>query len=68
MLAENLKKLRLKKGWTQQELSHRAGLSHNSISKIEQGVSLKPEIQTMIKIADALDVSLDELVGRKEKK
>ncbi len=64
MLAEKLKKLRQKKGWTQQELSHRAGLSHNAISKIEQGATKKPIMQTLIKIADALGVSFDELVGR----
>ena len=67
MLSENIKKLREKKGWTQQDLAYHTKLSYNTISKIEQGASQKPIMQTLIKLADALNVSLDDLVGRKTK-
>jgi transcriptional regulator with XRE-family HTH domain len=65
MIAKRLKELRKKAGWSQQKLAEEAGLSYNTITKIEQGAATKPTIQTMIKIADALKISIDELVGRK---
>ena len=65
MLAKRLKELRKKAGWSQQKLAEKAGLSYNAITKIEQGAAKQPTIQTMIKIADAFGVTLDEVVGRK---
>ena len=65
MIAKRLKELRKKSGWSQQKLAEKAGLSYNTITKIEQGAATKPTIQTMIKIADAFKISIDELVGRK---
>ena len=65
MIAKRLKELRKKAGWSQQKLAEEAGLSYNTITKIEQGAAIKPTIQTMIKIADAFRISIDELVGRK---
>lgn len=64
MLTKRIKKLRKKAGWSQQKLAEKASLSYNTITKIEQGVATMPTIQTMIKIADAFAISLDELVGR----
>lgn len=66
MLAKRLKELRKKAGWSQQKLAEKAGLSYNTVTKIEQGVATMPTIQTMMKIADAFNISLDELVGRKK--
>jgi len=65
MLAKRLKELRKKAGWSQQKLAEEARLSYNTVTKIEQGAATMPTIQTMIKIADAFKISLDELVGRK---
>jgi transcriptional regulator with XRE-family HTH domain len=65
MIAHRLKELRKKSGWSQQKLSEKAGVSYNTITKIEQGAATMPTIQTMIKIADAFAISLDALVGRK---
>ncbi|MFH1995806.1 MAG: helix-turn-helix transcriptional regulator [Candidatus Omnitrophota bacterium] len=64
MLSGRLKRLRKKAGWSQQKLAEKAGLSYNAITKIEQGTAKQPTIQTIIKIADAFGVSLDEVVGR----
>jgi transcriptional regulator with XRE-family HTH domain len=61
-LSKTLKKLRQKKGWTQQTLATKAGLSYNAITKIEQGHAIRCRITTLTKIADAFDVSLDDLV------
>ena len=67
MLGQKIKNLRKKAGWSQQKLAEEAGLSYTVITKIEQGVAKRPSIQTMMKLADAFGISLDELVGRKEK-
>lgn len=65
MLTEKVKEMRKKAGWSQQKLAQYAGLSYNMITKIEQGAAKYPSIQTVIKLADAFGMSLDELVGRK---
>jgi len=65
MLTKKVFALRKKAGWSQQKLAEKAGLSYNMITKIEQGVAKQPTIQTVIKIADAFNISLDQLVGRK---
>lgn len=65
MFDKKLKQLRKKAGWSQQKLAEKAGLSYNVITKIEQGSAKNPNIQTMIKLANAFQVSLDDLVGRK---
>lgn len=67
MLEQRLRQLRKKAGWSQQKLAEKAGLSYNVITKIEQGVAKRPTIQTMIKLADAFGISLDGLVGRRNK-
>lgn len=68
MLAENIKKMRKKKGLTQEKLARLADISNNTLVKIEMGMAKESTITTIIKIADALNVSLDELVGRRIKK
>ena len=65
MLTKKVLALRKKAGWSQQKLAEKAGLSYNMITKIEQGVAKQPTIQTVMKIATAFKISLDELVGRK---
>jgi transcriptional regulator with XRE-family HTH domain len=64
MLAENIKKARKKKGLTQEKLARLADISNNTLVKIEMGMAKEPTITTIGKIADALNVSIDELVGR----
>jgi transcriptional regulator with XRE-family HTH domain len=65
MLAKRLKECRKKKGWTQQKLAEKTSLSFNTITKIEQGIGDSPTLKTLIKLADALGVGLDDLAGRK---
>ena len=62
MLAENIRKLRKKKGLSQEKLARLADISNNTLIKIEQEVAKEPTITTVTKIASALEVSIDELV------
>lgn len=61
MLAGKIKGLRLRKKLTQEKLARLAGISYNTIVKIETGQSKNPSFQTMTNIAKALGVTLDEL-------
>ena len=67
MIIKRIKELRKKANLSQNQLASKTGLTVTSIANLEQGVVKEPSIQTMFKIADALNVSLDELVGRKFK-
>jgi len=61
-IGENIKKLRLKAGISQDALSKKADLAFHTISKIESGLTPNPRIDTVKKIADAVGVSLDYLI------
>lgn len=65
MIGKRIKDFRKLKGWSQQKLAEKTGLSFNTITRIEQGVGNSPTLKTLIKLADSLGVGLDELVGRK---
>ncbi len=54
--------LRDKKGFSQTELADKSGVSRAMIGKYERGEA-QPSIDAAKKIADALEVSLDYLVG-----
>ncbi|MDI6883440.1 MAG: helix-turn-helix transcriptional regulator [Patescibacteria group bacterium] len=60
-IAKNIKKIRKKKGISQDKLSKLAEVAYNTIIKIESGAIQNPTIETVQKIAKALDISLDEL-------
>ena len=62
-MARNLKKLREKKGLSQDRLAKLADVANNTIIKIEQGENTNPTLATLKKIAKALGVSLDDLTG-----
>lgn len=59
---ERVRQLRKKKGWNQDELAEHSGLSRVTIAKYETGVKKRPAVQTAAAIADALGVSLSELM------
>jgi len=54
--------LRKDKGWSQSELAKQTGVSQVMIGKYERG-DATPSLDVAKKIADALEVSLDYLVG-----
>ena len=54
-------RLRLARGLTQTQLAELIGCPHQSINKWETGVN-KPGTQSLIKLARALDCSIDDLI------
>jgi transcriptional regulator with XRE-family HTH domain len=63
---ERLKQLRHEAGFTQEQLSQRAGLSLAAIRHFEQGWR-EPTYATLLKLADALDVSLAAFEPKRQK-
>lgn len=61
-LSDNLKKLREKKGLSQDRLAKLADVANNTIIKIEQGENINPTLDTLKKVARALEVSVDDLI------
>ena len=61
-LSKNLKKMRIRKGLSQDRLAKLADVANNTIIKMEQGENINPTLDTLKKIAKALDVSVDELI------
>jgi len=61
-IGKNIKKLRQAKSLSQDRLSKMADVSYNSIIKLETGGITNPTIETLQKIAKALNVSVDELI------
>lgn len=57
-MGKRIRKFREKHGWTQSDLAAKIGMSNTTISHIECGQG-KHEFDTYIKIANALEVSMD---------
>jgi transcriptional regulator with XRE-family HTH domain len=62
MISENIRKLRLKNGISQDRLSKIADLSLNTIVKIESGKNPNPTIRTLFRIARSFNVKVDDLL------
>ncbi len=63
-ISKNIKQLRKELDISQDELSKMADVSYNTIVKIETDSTKNPTIDTLQKIAEALDVSVDELISK----
>lgn len=65
-IGENIRRLRQKKGITQEQLAEVLNISNAAVSKWERGGSF-PDITMLFPIADYFGVSVDELMGHNEK-
>ncbi len=64
MFSENLKILRKEKGFSQEQLATRLNIVRQTVSKWEKGLSV-PDAELLIQLADVLDVSVSDLLGKK---
>lgn len=60
--AENIIEWRKKRGFSTQKLADLSGLTRQTIHNIEHLVTPTPSVETVMKIADALNVPLDFIV------
>jgi transcriptional regulator with XRE-family HTH domain len=65
-VGERIKRLREKRGWTQQELADRVGIRYETINRIENQRSAEPRLSVARDLARAFGVSLDYLAGTYE--
>ncbi len=62
LLGEKIRLERKKKGLTIEELANEADISPNFLGKLERAQSTM-SLETLIKIANALQIGLDDLIG-----
>jgi len=61
-ISDNLRKLRAQKGYSLEKVARLADLSLNTVVKIENGINKNPTIETITKLAKALDVAINDLI------
>jgi len=59
---DKIKVFRAKQGLTQKALARKCDISYTTLTKIESKVIIKPSIQTVMKFAKGLGVSIDNLI------
>lgn len=64
-IGETIANLRKQKGMTQSELAEKMNVTDKAVSKWERDLSC-PDINTISKLADILDVSVEELLKAKK--
>lgn len=67
ILGQNIRKYRLKKGWSQKQLSDAVDIDRADISKYENGTKGEMGFKTLKKFAAALEIGTDDLLAEKEK-
>lgn len=65
-IGENIKYIRKSKGLTQRELAEKIGVTDSAITRYEKG-DREPNIETLNKIATALEVTINDLIKNEEK-
>ncbi len=62
-LGENLKNIRLERGFTQEQLASVVDVNRVNLAKYENGTKV-PSVAVLIEIANALECSIDGLLDR----
>lgn len=62
-LASAVRAARERRGWSRETLAHHSGLSWSAISQIETGRRADIRLSSLAALAEALDISLDYLIG-----
>ena len=65
MLAANLRRLRERRKLTQQDLAERSGVPRPTLAHLESGEA-NPTLSVLVRVAEALGTSIEELIGRVE--
>ncbi len=66
-MAERFKRLREAAGLSQSQLARASGIPLKTLQTWEQG-NRTPLLDAAVKVADALDITMDELCGRSPRK
>ena len=63
LIGKSIKVTRIAQNYTQKQLAQKIGVTHAAISYWENGVNI-PNVKDCWLLADALEITIDELVGR----
>lgn len=63
LIGKSIKVNRIAQNYTQKQLTQKIGVTHAAISYWENGVNI-PNVKDCWLLADALEITIDELVGR----
>lgn len=63
LIGKSIKVNRIAQNYTQKQLAQKIGVTHAAISYWENGVNI-PNVKDCWSLADALEITIDELVGR----
>jgi transcriptional regulator with XRE-family HTH domain len=58
----NIKKYRIKKELSQEELAVKSGVKYTTLTKMESNVIKKPSVMMMAKLAKVLGVNIEDLI------
>ena len=67
VVSDSIKKLRKEKGMTQDELAEKLCVTRQAVSNWEMGKT-QPDVETLTKLAEIFDVSVERIIYGKEKK
>lgn len=62
LVGAKIKTLRIKKGFSINELSNKSGVSKSYLSYIERGIQKNPSLQVLAKLAHTLETNVEELL------
>ena len=62
IIGKNIKKLRNKRGLSQEKFAQKSGVKYTTLTKIESSVIKKPSVMVMAQIAKTLGVSIEDLI------
>ncbi len=69
MVRKNIRKYRLMRGYTMQELADKTGLTHGYVRDLEcLTIDKTPLLETIGKFADALEIDIRQLFDDEQKK
>lgn len=63
LIGKSIKVNRIAQNYTQKQLAQKIGVTHAAISYWENGVNI-PNVKDCWLLADALGITIDELIGR----
>ena len=63
-ISERIKYWRQQKGMTQDALAKKADIPYTTLAKIESKIVVNPRMDTLIKLARGLEITIDELIKK----
>jgi len=63
IIAERVREVRKLRGWSQKELAKRAEVHHVALNRLEKGHKVAVHAETVRRLAEALRVTADYLLG-----